>query len=187
MAIFEVLEQLLLCFVGQKAERKLSQRHEVVLPKEVGQGLRDLLGGIDVAVQHPTPELFRRRIDQLDLVSFAKHPIGHPFSNRHAGDLLDRVGDAFEMLDVDGGDDVDARAQKLHDVLPALLVATRTRDIGVGQLVDQRHLGVPLENGVQIHLLEVRSPVFDRSSRNYLEVSNEVFGVSSAVSIPRSR
>ena len=80
-----------------------------------------------------------------------------------------------------------ARAEKLHDVLPALFVATRTRDIGVGQLIDQRHLGVPPENGVQIHLLEVRSPVFDGSSRHYLEVSDEVFGVPSAVGSPRSR
>ena len=48
-----------------------------------------------------------------------------------------------------------------EDVLPALLVATRARDVGVGELVHQGHLRVALEHGVEVHLLEAGAPVLD--------------------------
>jgi hypothetical protein len=52
-----MLEELLFSLVGQKAQGKLSERHQVVFPKEVSQGLRDLLRWVDIPVQHPAAEL----------------------------------------------------------------------------------------------------------------------------------
>jgi hypothetical protein len=36
--------------------------------------------------------------------------------------VLDVVGDAFQVLDINGGDDVDSGAQDVQDILPAFLV-----------------------------------------------------------------
>ena len=96
-----------------------------------------------------------RHVDQLDLVGGADHRVGDGLALDDAGDPLDDVVDRLEVLDVDGGDDVDAGVEQLLDVLPALLVPG-ARDVGVGQLVDQRDLGLPGEDGVDVHLLERR-------------------------------
>jgi len=67
-------------------------------------------------------------------------PVGNPLADLHLEDPFHRVGDALQMLDVDGSDDVDVGTQERHHILPALLVAAGARDVGVGQLVHQDHL-----------------------------------------------
>ena len=62
---------------------------------------------------------------------------------------------ALEVLDVDGRDHVDAGGEHLLDVLVALGVS-RARGVRVRQLVDQRELGRPPEDRVDIHLVERR-------------------------------
>jgi hypothetical protein len=51
--------------------------------------------------------------------------------------ICDDVVERLDVLDVDGGDDVDAGVQQLFDVLPPLLVAG-AGCVGVGELVDER-------------------------------------------------
>ena len=46
-------------------------------------------------------------------------------------------------------------------VLPALLVAARARHVRVGELVHQHDLGMTGEHCIEVHLLEVGSPVLD--------------------------
>ena len=138
----EVLEELFVGLVGQEPQRQLAQRDQVVGAEEVGEGLGDLGLRVDVAVQHPPAQLLGRGVDQLDLVGLAHHPVRHPLADPGPGHVLDRVGDALQVLDVDGGDHVDAGGEDLQDVLPALVVPTGSRDVGVGQLVDQGHLRV---------------------------------------------
>ena len=120
-----------------------------------------LFDRVDVAVEHPAPQLIGRGVDQLHLVRLAHHPVRDSLADLGPGDLLHRVGDALEVLDVDGADDTDAGVQQIQDVLPALLVGSGPRDVGVGQLVDQGHVGVAFEHGGQVHLLEGRPPVLD--------------------------
>src|SRR6185437_10593370 len=107
----------------------------------------------DVAVRHPAPQRFRRHVDQLDLVGGPDHGVGDGLALRHAGDLLDHVVERFQVLDVDGGDDVDAGVQQVLHVLPALGVPG-TGDVGVRQLIDERDLGPAGEDGVEVHLFE---------------------------------
>ena len=66
--------------------------------------------------------------------------------------------DLDEVLDVDVRDDVDPGLEQFLHVLPALLVA-RSRDVGVGELVDQRDLGMPGQHRVEVHFLEGHAPV----------------------------
>ena len=63
------------------------------------------------------------------------------------------------MLDVQGRDDVDPRGQDILDVLVPLGVPA-ARDVGVSQFVDEGHLGLAGEDGVDVHLLDDDAPVF---------------------------
>ena len=60
--------------------------------------------------------------------------------------------------------------EQLLDVLPALLVAG-ARHVGVRELVDERHLGPPLEHRVEVHLLEVGAAIRQPDPRDYLEAA----------------
>ena len=73
--------------------------------------------------------------------------------------------------------------QDLDDVLPALLVAARAGDVGVGQLVDQRHLGMAGEHGVEVHLLEAGSPVLDDFAGDDLEAVDQLLGERATVAL----
>jgi hypothetical protein len=69
-------------------------------------------------VQHATSELLGRRVDQLDLIRFAHDPIRDTFPDPRSRHVLDLVGDALQVLDVDGSDDVDPRGEDFQDILP---------------------------------------------------------------------
>jgi hypothetical protein len=77
----KVLEEFLFGLVGEKAKGEFSPRNEIVCSEEVGERLWDFALGVDVAVQHPSPELFRSRVHELDLIRLADHPIRHSFTN----------------------------------------------------------------------------------------------------------
>src|SRR5206468_1672373 len=61
--------------------------------------------------------------------------------------------------------------ENLGDVLPSLLVP-RPGNVRVRDLVDQRDLRRPVENGVDVHLLEVGAAVADPTARNDFEVTD---------------
>ena len=72
------------------------------------------------------------------------------------------------MLDIDGGVNVDAVTEQLLDVEVALGMAAAGR-VGMGELVDQHDLWVASDDGIEVHLLEPLSPVFQALARNDLE------------------
>ena len=92
-----------------------------------------------------------------------------------AGDPLDDVVHRLEVLDVERRDDVDAGVEELLDVLPALLVP-RARDVGVGELVDERELGLAGEDRVDVHLLERRAAVARSCVRGTTSRSRDLRG-----------
>ena len=86
------------------------------------------------------------------------------------------------MLYVDRGHHVDARIQQLQHVLIALAVS-RSRHVGVRQLIYQAGVRVPGKNGVQIHFFQNHGAVRDGTPGNDLEISYLVLGVLSAVGL----
>ena len=174
-------EQLLLGLVRDETERELAQRHEVLVAEEAVEGAGDLLGRVDVAVQHAPAQLLGGRVDQLELVGPAHDPVGHPLADGDAGDLLHGVGDAFEVLDVDRADDADTGVEDLEHVLPSLGVGPRTRHVRVGELVDEGDLGLAGEDRREVHLLEGRAPVVDDLARHDRQVADLLSGVGPAV------
>ena len=123
---------------------------------------------IDIPMHHPPPQRLGGHVDQLDLVSAARYLIGQGLVLRHAGDLFRHVAERLEVLDIQGGDDVDARVEQLVDVLPPLAVPAAGH-VGVGELVHQRDLGVASEHRVQVHLGEGRAAVAHRAPRHLLQ------------------
>ena len=83
-------------------------------------------------------------------------------------DLRDHVVEALDVLDVDGGIDVDAVGQQFLDVEIALGMAAARR-VGVGEFVDQGDLRTARDQRVEVHLLEHLVPVADPLARQHFE------------------
>src|SRR5262245_43868393 len=83
-------------------------------------------------------------------------------------DLRDHVVEALDVLDVDGGVNVDSVSEQLFDVEVTLGMAAAGH-VGMRELVDQHDLWVASDDGVEIHLLERLSPVFEPPAGNDLE------------------
>jgi hypothetical protein len=122
----------------------------------------------------PSPEGLRGRVHELDLLGPADHGVGHRLLLGAASDLLDDVGEALQVRDVDGGQHVDAGVEDLVDILPALRVP-RTGRVGVGQLVDDDDLRVPGEHRVDVELGQRHAAVGDLPARQHLQPV-ELFG-----------
>jgi len=109
--------------VGSAPQRQLAQRDQVAFVEEVLYRALGLLRQIHLALLEPLQQVIRRQVDQLDLVGLLDDPIRHRLAHDHAGDLCHHVVQALDMLDVDGGVDIDAGVEQLFDILPALGVA----------------------------------------------------------------
>ena len=70
------------------------------------------------------------------------------------------------MLDVQSRNHIDAGIQEFHHVFPTLRIA-RTLHIRMRQLIDDDQLGMDLQNGLQIHLLDFLSFIKDFLAGNH--------------------
>jgi len=66
-----------------------------------------LFGDVDLALFQPLNQVVRREVDQFDRVRTVEHRIRHGLAHAHMRDLGDHVVEAFDMLDIDRGVDVD--------------------------------------------------------------------------------
>jgi hypothetical protein len=131
-------------------------------------------------VGQPAAQRLGVHVDQLDLVGGPDLAVGDRLVLDDPGDPLHHVVERLEVLEVDGGDDVDAGVEQLPDVLPALDVA-RPGGVGVGQLVHQDQLGVAGQQAVEVHLLDGPPPVVEGAAGEDLQVPDLGVGVGPAV------
>ena len=82
-----------------------------------------LLGHVDLALGQAAQQFIGGQVDEDDFIGAVEHRVGHGFPYADAGDAAHRLVQAVEVLDVDGGPDVDAGSEQVFDVLPALGVA----------------------------------------------------------------
>ena len=75
------------------------------------------------------------------------------------------------MLDIEGGDYINAVANKFFDVLITLVVS-RARCVGVRQLVHDCELGLARQNGIDIHLLQDHAAIGNLAERDGLKVAD---------------
>ena len=139
-----------------------------------------LLRHIDLALAQALQQVVGRQVDQLDLVGLLDDAVGHRFADHDAGDLGHDVVEAFEVLDVDGGGDVDPGGEQFVDVLPALGMA-RALGVGMRQLVQQDQLWPPNERRVDIELAQQRAAVLDLARRQALQAVEQRLGLGAAV------
>ncbi len=74
------------------------------------------------------------------------------------------------MLDVEGGDDVDAGVEHLDHILPALQMA-RAGNVAVREFIDQGELGTPREQRVEVELFEGLAAMVDQFAWQQFETS----------------
>ena len=166
--VFAVIPHLLFDALRGAAQAQLAQRDQIALAEEIADRALGLLRQIDLAFPEPLEQLVRRKIDELDLVGLVKDGIGNGLGNLNLGDAGDDVLEAFQMLHVDRGVDVDAGIEQFLDIVPALGM-TRTRRIGMRQLVDDDQRRLAPERRIEIEFTQLRSAILDRLQRQYFE------------------
>ena len=172
--------------LGGAAQGQLAQGDEVALAEEVRQRLLGLAGEIDLALAEALQEIVGRQIDQLDLVGLLEDRVRHGLPHDDAGDLGHHVVQALDVLDVDGGVDVDAGVEQLDHVLPALGVAGAGR-VGVGELVDQDDGRPPAEGAVEVELGQRGAAILERLPRKDLQPGQERVGLGPPVGLDVAR
>src|SRR6516165_238061 len=149
---------------------------EVTPREEMTNRSLGLLRHVDFAFVQTLDQILGREIDDLDIVGLVQHAVGHGLAYAYPSDLGDDVVQAFDMLDIQGGKNVDAGGDDFLDVEIALGVAASGR-VGVSELVDQCELGAALENGVKIHLGQEVTLVVDLLPWELLETCKQGLGL----------
>ena len=180
-----ILAHLRIDAIGRLPKRQLAQRDEIPLLKEVVERALDLLRNVDLAFLQPLEKLVGRKIDQLDFVGGLEEGVGQRLADPDAGDLADDVVQTFDVLNVEGGIDIDACAQQLVDVLPALGMSCARR-VGVRELVDEKERGPALERRVEIEFLDRRALDVEHQRRQLLEALEQRRGLRAPVRLEQT-
>ena len=158
---------------GGAPQGELTQREEVAASKEAFGGALSGGGQIDEAGLQALEEIVGRQVEELDLVSAIEDVIGHGLFDNDMRDLGDGVVEAFDVLHVQRGPDIDAVIEQLEHILPALLVA-RARRVVVGELIDEQQGRRSRDGGVEIEFLQRRAPVIARAAGQGLGQGREL-------------
>ncbi len=164
--------QLLVHALGGAPQSELAQRGQIGRREEMLQRPLGLFRDIDLSFLQALDQVVRRDVDQFHGIGAIEDGVRHRLADAHAGDLRDDVVQALEVLDVDGGVDVDALLQQLLDIEIALRMPA-TRRVRVRELIDQGDLRSPGNDGVEVHLLQPLALVFDPLSRHGLQALKE--------------
>ncbi len=171
--------------LGHRLESKLAQRGQVGGAEETVQGRARLLGHIDLALLEAVDQLARGQIHQHQIACLGDQGVGDGLAHPHAGDACDGVVEAFQMLDVDGGPDIDTVSEQLLDVLVATRVAG-ARDVAVREFVDQHHRRGTLQDRIQVQLLEDPAAIGDALPRDQLQSLGKGLGLRAPVALDQS-
>ncbi len=168
--------------IGGRAQRELAQGDQVALAEERIDRVPCLLRQVHLAFVQASDQIIRWQIDQLDFVGAFEHAVGHGFAHAHAGDLRNHVVEAFHVLHVDRGVDIDAGIEQFHHILPALGVA-RAGVVGVRQLIDQQQRGAAQQRGIEIELRERDAAMLQPLRRQDLQAFEQRLGFRAAVQL----
>ena len=178
-------EQLLVHSLGRSPQCKFAQSGQIGRREEMLERALGLFGNVDFPFFQPLNQIVGGEVDQLDGVGTIEHGIRHRFTHAHVGDLRHDVVEAFNVLNIDRGIDVDAAVHQLFDVEVAFRVAAPLH-IGMGELVHQHDLRPPGDNAVEIHFLERLALVVDAPAGNDLEPRHQCFSLAPAMRLHRA-
>ena len=152
----------------QPEQRQLAQCGQVSHTEIVAQCGVHAVRRIDEAGGKTFAQVLRGQIDQFDAVCGTQHLVGNGFTLFAVRDGPHDVVQRFDMLHVDGGDDVDAGVQQVDHVLPAFFVRA-SGNVRMGQLVDEGDLRAARDDGEQIHFIEPHATGFHAAPRHRLQ------------------
>ena len=175
-------EQLLVDALRGAPQGELAQCRQVGGREEMLERPLGLLRNVDLPFLEPLDQVVGRQIDQFDRVGAVEHCVRDRLAHPHMRDLRHHVVEAFDVLDVDRGVDVDAAAQQLLDIEITFRMAAAF-DVGMRELVDQNDLRPAGDDGVEIHLLEPLSLVLHAPARNDLQALEQRLGLLAAVGL----
>ncbi|GCN66854.1 hypothetical protein ExPCM20_00394 [Escherichia coli] len=125
---------MLIYAIGSTAQCQFAQGDQIAFAKKMFNGAFRLPGNIDFTFFQPLTQIVRGQVHQHHVVGGIEKRIGHGFPYLNSGDAADHIIQTFQMLNVDGCENINASFQQLFDVLPAFRM-TRTWRITVRQFV----------------------------------------------------
>ena len=141
---------------------------------------RRLLRQIDFALAQAIHQLDGREVDQFQFIGPIEHGIRQCLTDDDAGDLRDDVIEAFDVLHVERGVDVDAGREQFVHVLPAFRVP-KSVGVGVCQFIDEDEPRLPSQRRIEIEFAEHDAAVGDLFMRKLFETLEQRFRVVPAV------
>ncbi len=124
----------------------------------------------------PLEKFLHWHVDVHHLVGLLDERVGNRVVDFDTGDPPDQIVEALQVLNTESTDDVNTVLEKLeHVLIPARV--SRIGWIGVGQVVDDHHLGTPGKNRVQVEIFRGDSSEPDDMPGHDLEPRNEGHGL----------
>ena len=171
-----VADHLFVDPLRRATQREFAQRGQIAGREIVTDCALGLVRHIDLAVLQALDQVVRRQIDQFDVVGLVDDRIRHRLAHPDPGDPRDDVVQAFDVLDVERGVDIDAGSDQFIDIHVALGMPAARR-VGVRQFIDQRQLWASCQQGVEIHLLQ-HAPLYSTRCRGITSMPSSSASVS---------
>ena len=162
--------------------RQLPKGVQICLREKNLQGRLRLLGSVHNASFQTVDQRTRSHVHHHHFVRFLHHPIRHRLANLNTCHLPNLVVQAFNVLHVDAGQNMDSRIENRHHILPSF-GALRPRNIGVGKLVNDRILRSPRNHRRCVHIFERSAAVFKLCTRNKFQIRRLRNGFRSAMGL----
>ena len=156
--------------VSYPEQRQLAQSTEISFTEIAVKCRPRALDRIDIAVSHSSAQRLRAHVDQLNLVGGTHDDIRNRLALNGTGDLFHKVVQRFEVLNIERGYDLNARIEKLLDVLPPLDVPL-PGNVGMGEFIHQHDLRSTGKDAVNVHFLKRCASVFHGVPRNDFQVT----------------
>jgi hypothetical protein len=161
-------------------QRQFAQRRQVAGGEVVPHRAFGLRRHIDLAVLQTLDQVLRGQVDQFDVVGAFDHPVGDGLADADAGDLGQHVVQAFDVLDIQCGIDVDPGGQQFLDVEVALGMAAGGR-VAVCQFIDQHQAGTAGQDGVKVHLGQGAAAIGDGAAGDGFQAGGQRLGFRPAM------
>src|SRR5690242_6650266 len=165
---------------GHLAQGQLAKRDQIAAAEEIVQGAFDFIRAVNVAALHAVLKSLRSQIDHNGFGSGEGHPVRNRLAHDNSGDRAHYRRDAFNVLNVERGDDVDIGGENLLDVFVALAVLA-AGNIGMSKFIDEHDGGAPCQNGIDVHLFKDGAFVLNLPARNVFQLFDKLLDALATV------
>src|SRR5260370_1542203 len=162
------------------AQGQFAKGNQVPTPKEILKRALDLIGAVHVSSLHAVLQGFGCQVNHDRLARRQWYPVRHSLPHDDARDRTHHRRNAFDVLNVEGGDYVDFSSQKLLYIL-VTLPAFASGNIGVREFIYQHDFGAALQDRVDVHFLENCAFVLDLLARDRLYLLGKLLNAFASV------